>query len=112
MASITQRFKQAFIAANAATILGRACTRSIQATWNNHILRQWLDMFYSNHMAPAVPKIVFVDKAGPFLRGDPAESDTSITLHLRFIIGIWLSIVRFADNELVKMIVLPPHDDL
>src|SRR5205814_1322646 len=99
MPPVPQRFKDAFIVAIAATILGRAGARSIQATWNNHILCQRLDLLYSNHMSPAIPKIVFVDKAGPFLRGDLAESDVSITLHFGFILGIWLSIVGVADDE-------------
>ena len=28
------------------------------------------------------------------------------------ILGIWLSIVGFADDKLMKVRVLPPHDDL
>src|SRR5260370_15268656 len=112
MTSIPQRFKQVFIASNATAILGRACACSIQTTWNYHILCPWLNVFYCNHMTPTIPKIIFVDKAGPFLTGNPAELDTPIILHPVLILGIRLSITRVADNELVKVIVLPPHDDL
>src|SRR5712692_819501 len=101
-----------FVTSNAATILWWARPSSIQAAWNDHILRPWLDAFYRNHMSPTIPKIVLVDKAGSFLASDLAESDPSIVFHLVPILGIWLSIARRADDELMQMIVLPAHDDL
>src|SRR5947209_4942810 len=112
MTSIPQRFKQMFIAPNTTTILRRACACSIQTAWNDHILCQWLDVFYRNHMAPPIPKIIFIDKAGPCLTGNPAQSDTPIIPHLVPILGIGLSVIRGAHDELMKVIVLPSHDDL
>jgi len=112
MTSVSQSFKQVFIASNATTILGRARACSIQTAWNYHILCPWLNVFYRDHMTPTIPKIIFVDKAGPFLTGNPAESDTPIIPHPVLILWIRLSITRVAGNELMKVIVLPAHDDL
>src|ERR1051326_7861940 len=100
------------ISSNTAAIFGRTGTCTIQAAWNDHILSQGLDIFHGNHVPPTIPKIVFVDKAGPCLRSDLAESYTSFILHRVAILWIWLSIVCFADDKLMKVRVLPPHDDL
>src|SRR5438094_5980608 len=100
------------ISPNATAIFGRAGPCSIQTAWNNYILIQGFDMLYRNHMPPTISKIVFIDKAGPFLTGNRAESYTSIILHRIAILWIWLSIVCLADDELMKVRVLPPHDDL
>src|SRR2546421_2727052 len=112
MPSIAQRFKQMFIAPYATAILGRARACSIQTTWSKAIRSPWPDMFYRNHMLPTISKIIFVDKAGPFLTGDTTKSYTSITFHSVIKLWIWFSVVGGAYNELVQMIVLPPHDDL
>src|SRR2546425_12277393 len=103
MTSISQSFKQVCVASNATTILGRTRACSIQTTWNYHIFCQWLDVFYRNHMTPTIPKIIFIDKADPFLTGNPAESDTPIILHPVLILGIRLSIARVADDELMQV---------
>jgi hypothetical protein len=63
-------------------------------------------------MPPTISKIVFIDKAGPFLMGNRAKAYTSIILHRLPILWIWLSIVCLSDNELMKVRVFPPHDDL
>src|SRR5713226_7587685 len=101
-----------FVTSDAAAILWRARACSIQAAWNDHILRPWLDAFYRNHMTPTIPKIVLVDKAGSFLTSDLAESDPTIVFHPIPILWIRLSIACRAGDELMQMIVLPPHDDL
>src|SRR5436309_13117600 len=67
MTSISQCFKQVSIATNATAMLGRTRARSIQTAWHNHLLCHWHDIFYSNHMAPIVSKIICVDKARPFI---------------------------------------------
>src|SRR5712692_437769 len=100
------------IAPDTTTILWRTRTSSIQAARNYHLLSQWQNMFYGNHMTPAIPKIVFVNKTGPFLTGDPTKSSTSIILHLVPILWVWLAIACATYDELMKMIVLPPHHDL
>src|SRR6266704_4258259 len=100
------------IAPNAPAILRRAGTRSIQAAWNNYIFGQGLNVFYRNHVPPTIPKIIFVDKLSPFLTGDRSEPYTSLVLHLVPIFGVWLSVARGADYELVQMRVRPPHDYL
>jgi len=112
MTTIPQRLKQMRITTNAAAILWRTGTCTIQAAWNNYILGQGLDVFYSNHVPPTIPKIIFVDKASPFLTGDCSESYTSIILHPVAILWIWFSIVHGADDELVQMRVFPAHDNL
>jgi hypothetical protein len=61
---------------------------------------------------PTIPKIILVDKASPFPTSNRAESYTSIILHRVAILWIWLSIICFADDKLMKVRVLPPHDDL
>src|SRR5258708_24829698 len=111
MASISQRFKQVFIAANAAAILGRARPRSIQTARRKAIRSARFDLFYRNHMLPPISKIVFVDKAGTCLTSDTSKSYTSITFHAVVELRIWLSAVRGAYDELVQMLLLPPHDD-
>ena len=63
-------------------------------------------------MSPTIPKIILVDKLSPFLTSDRSEPYTSLVLHLVPIFGVWLSVARSADYELVQMRVLPPHDDL
>src|SRR6266699_3577363 len=100
------------ISPNATTIFRRAGACSIQAAWNNHILIQGLDVFYRNLVPPTISKIVFVDEASPFLTSNRAEAYTSIILHRLPILWIWLSIVCLSDNELMKVRVFPPHDDL
>src|ERR1700694_863406 len=100
------------IAPNATTILRRAGTRSIQAAWNNYILGQRLNVFYCNHVPPPISKIILVDKASPLFTNNRSKPYTSLILHLVTIFGIWLSVARIADYELVQMRVLPPHDDL
>src|SRR5260370_5368378 len=109
MTSIPQRFKQMCIAANASAIFGRAGTCSIQATWDNHILVQGANIFYCNHVSPTISKIVFVDKASTYLTSDLLEPYASLILHPVAIFWIWLSIVCFADDDLMQMTVLPPH---
>ena len=112
MTSIPQHFKQMFIATNATAIFRRARACSIQTAWSKAIRSPWLHIFYGYHMLPTISKIVFVDKAGPFLTGDLLKSDTSIILHPVIKLWIWLPIVCVTDVELMKMLVLPPHDDL
>ena len=112
MPAISQGLKQMFVAPNATAILWRAGPCSVQTAWNNHILIQGFDVLYRNYVLPTISKIVFVNKAGSFLTSDSAESYTSIVLHRVAILWIWLSIVCLADDELMKMRVLPTHDDL
>src|SRR5438876_4781633 len=112
MASIFQRLKQMCISPNATAIFGRTCTCSIQAAWNNTIIGHRLDVFHCNHMPPTIPKIILVDKASPFLTSNRSQSYASLILHRIAILWIWLSIVCLADDELMKVRVLPPHDDL
>src|SRR5258708_12652266 len=112
MTPIPQRLKQMSISPNTTAIFGRAGTCTIQAAWNNHILIQGLNVFHRNHVLPTIPKIILVDKASPFLTSNRAESYTSIILHRVAILWIWLSIVCFAGDKLMKVIVLPPHTDL
>jgi hypothetical protein len=54
-------------------------------------------------MAPIIPKIKFVDKAGAFLTSDLLEFQVSIILHFVPILWIGFSIARVANNELMKM---------
>src|SRR3989440_2524229 len=112
MTPIPQCFQQMSISPNTTAIFGRTGTCTIQAAWNNHIVIQRLDVFYRNHVAPTIPKIILVDKASPFLTSNCAESYTPIILHRVAILWIWLSIICFADDKLMKVRVLPPHDDL
>src|SRR5258708_13671409 len=112
MTPIPQRLKQMSISPNTTAIFGRAGTCTIQAAWNNHILIQGLNVFHRNHVLPTIPKIILVDKASPFLTSNRAESYTSIILHRVAILWIWLSIVCFAGDKLMKLRVLPPHDNL
>src|SRR6266568_5194095 len=100
------------ISPNATAIFGRTCTRSIQAAWNNNIIGHRLYVFHCNHMPPTIPKIILVDKASLFLTNNRSQSYASIILHCIAILWIWLSIVCLADDELMKVRVLPPHDDL
>src|SRR5260370_16890151 len=109
MTPIPQRLKQMSISPNTTAIFGRASTCTIQAAWNNHILNQGLNVFHRNHVLPTIPKIILVDKASPFLTSNRAESYTSIILHRVAILWIWLSIVCFAGDKLMKVRVLPPH---
>src|SRR5436305_11803604 len=100
MTPIPQRLKQMSISPNATAIFGRTGTCTIQAAWNNHILIQGLKVFHGNHVPPAIPKIVLVDKASPFLTSNREESYKPIILHRVAILWIWLSIVCFADDKL------------
>src|SRR2546429_9687843 len=100
------------ISPNATAIFGRTCPRSIQAAWNNNIIGHRLYIFHCNHMVPTIPKIILVDKANLFLTSNRSQSYASIILHRIAILWIWLSIVCLADDELMKVRVLPPHDDL
>src|SRR3989440_10915062 len=102
MTPIPQRFQQTSISPNATAIFGRTGTCTIQAAWNKHILIQGLDVFHRNYVPPTISKIVFVDKAGPFLTSNRAESYTSMILHRVAIFWIWLSIGGFADDKLMK----------
>src|SRR5437588_12256578 len=111
MTPIPQRFQQMSISPNTTAIFGRTGTGSIQATWNNHKLIQGLKVFHGNHVPPTIPKIILVDKASPFLTSNLAESYTPIILHRVAILWIWLSIVCFADDKLMKVRVFPPYDD-
>src|SRR6266699_4837411 len=56
--------------------------------------------------------IILVEKANLFLTSNRSQSYASIILHRIAILWIWLSIVCLADDELMKVRVLPPHDDL
>src|SRR6266567_1021155 len=112
MTSIPQHFKQMFIATNATAILWRARACSIQTARRKAIRSPRFNLFYRNHMLPTIPKIVFIDKAGPLLTSNLLESNTSIILHSVIILWIWLPIVGITDDELMKMIILPPHNDL
>src|SRR5437588_6782748 len=112
MASISQRLKQMRITTNPTTILRRAGSCTIQAAWNNNIISHRLYVFHCNYMPPTIPKIILVDKASPFLTSNRSQSYASIILHRIAILWIWLSIVCLADDELMKVRVLPPHDDL
>src|SRR6266568_5083053 len=100
------------ISPNATAIFRRTCTCTIQAAWNNHIIGHRLYIFHGNHMAPTIPKIILVDKASPFLTSNRSQSYASLILHRLAILWIWLPIVCLADDELMKVRVLPPHDDL
>src|SRR6266852_5126069 len=103
MTSIPQHFQQMFIAPNATGILWRARACSIQTARRKAIRSPRLHLFYRNHMLPTIPKIVFIDKAGPLLTSNLLESDTPIILHPIFVLWIWLSIACGADNELMEM---------
>src|SRR5205809_807282 len=100
------------ISPNSTAIFRRTCTRPIQAAWNNTIIVHRLYVFHGNHMPPTIPKIILVDKASSFLTSNHSQSDASIIFHHIAILWIWLSIVCFVDDELMKVRVLPPHDDL
>src|SRR5260370_16511071 len=63
MASISQRFKQVFIAANAAAILGRARPRSIQPARRKAIRIPRFDLSYRNHICPPTSQTAFQPKA-------------------------------------------------
>src|SRR5258708_11103707 len=112
MTRIAQSFKQMSLPANATAILGRACASTIQTVWSNTLLRPWLDVFHRNHMPPAISKVIFVEKAGSFFPSDSSESGASIVFHPIFKFWIWLAIMRGADDELMKVIVLPSHNNL
>src|SRR6266581_4675671 len=100
------------ISPNATAIFRRTCTSSIQAAWNNNIIGHRLYVFHCNHMAPTIPKIILVDEASPFLTSNRSQSYASLILHRLAILWIWLPIVCLADDKLMKVRVLPPHDDL
>src|SRR6266700_6819278 len=100
------------ISPNATAIFRRTCTCPIQAAWHNHIIGHRLYIFHCHHMPPPIPKIILVEKASPFLTSNRSQSYASIILHCIAILWIWLSIVCLADDELMKVRVLPPHDDL
>src|SRR2546421_1076451 len=112
MTPIPQRLKQMSISPNTTAIFGRAGTCTIQAAWNKHRLIQGLNVFHRHRVPPTIPKIILVDKAPPFPTSNRAQTYTSIILHRLAILRIWLSIGGFADAKLMKVRVLPPHDDL
>src|SRR6266571_1442497 len=100
------------ITTNATAIFWRARTCPIQAAWNNHVIGHRLYIFHGHHMLPTISKIILVAKASPFLTSNRSQSYASLILHRLAILWIWLSIVGLAHDELMKVRVLPPHDDL
>src|SRR6266516_971648 len=100
------------ITTNATAIFWMARTCPIQAAWNNQVIGHRLYVFHGNHMPPTISKIILVAKASPFLTSNRSQSYASLILHRTAILWIRLSIVGLAHDELMKVRVLPPHDDL
>lgn len=72
MASILQRLEQILIAANAAAIFRRAGAFPIPTPWSERVLCARPAILDRYAMVPAITKIIFVDKAGPFF-GSPSN---------------------------------------
>ena len=63
-------------------------------------------------MHPAVAEIVLIAEASSFLTGDVAQADSVVTLHIVVIVRVRFPVARRADEKLVQVGMLPPHDDL
>src|SRR5205814_3608535 len=99
-------------APNTPGALGRTGTPSIQTAWNNVMLRSGPEVFDGNDMLPAVTEIILVCEASSFLASDVPQEDTPVALHVVVILWVRLPVARRADEKLVQVGMLPPHDDL
>ena len=70
MTPVPQHFQEVFIPSNAPAVLGWAGASSIQAPWNNIMLRPGPEVFDGDEMLPAVAKIILIDEVGSLLAGD------------------------------------------
>ncbi len=112
MTPVPQYFLQVFIPPNTSAVLVGAGPLTIQAAWNDVMLRPGPDIFDGNGMLPAIAKIILVMETSSFLTGDVPQVDPLIALHVVIILRIRLPVAHCADEKLVQVGMLPTHDDL
>src|SRR5271157_1134357 len=113
---VTDCFKELCITEDAAHVLGRTCSLTLDAPRIVDI-RLWLQRLLKNDlMVPGVLEVVLVGEPDwPSHLGDLAHHDLILVMFFHVpvpIFGIWWSIVLAPDNELVQVAILPAHRHL